>query len=340
MSDPFEAILRRMLHRDPRQRFGSAAEALNAVLALPSYDPSHAPLSRLVRSIVSNTASQPQQSQQAPVPAPPLAATKILEPKEQSASFPRTVPLPASSPPPIAQLAEEHSTSKGSPRAADPQIPRRQTEFGFVAGFSRHRVAQNLSGAIERFEREAEIEAGPRSFEAWILAKGSGGVEPVHGCRLPEGANNVLPWARFIDLGWRRTLTWAWYGKQPWGPDGFWVAEDALADEAMVLAASDLKRPTFAAVTQAQWIAWWAEREVDIALEFPGGRAPVSSKARALLAPGEDPPLSRADWLKLWGDRDPESAGTDIIRKLKQPASHKVTLRRSLWQRVFNVAPK
>jgi hypothetical protein len=271
----------------------------------------------------------------------PIPATKVLPGNELAPPIPLTTVLPSSiGPAPIAPLSA-HDTSAEIAPLTSAAPPPRQGNLGFVKGFTRDRVAKNLQRAIESFEQESERSTDKPSFEDWIIRSAVHGIDPVHECKLPTTAAKVFKWPRFAELGWKRPLTYAWYGPQPWGEDGYWVAEDNMANEAMVLFAEDLERPLFKKLPQQIWIRWWSEREVDIALEGPSGSLPpISARARALLGPGEPAPREKREWLKMWGERDPESAGTEVLRRLAEPGAATTNLRRSLWQRMFNIVQK
>lgn len=337
MSPTFDAVVRRMLSRNPADRFPTTAEALEALIKVPTYDASHVPLGRLVRSLLAGGVSAPVRLAIGPQQTKVIPATKVLPDNVGERAVPRTEVL--SAPPPVAPLQGEDASTSPQ-RGQHERAPKRHKNLGFVPGFTRERLAENLQRAIERFERQRAESTVPIAFEDWVITAGAEGVDPVHGCQLPINAALVFKWPRFIDLGWRRHLTCAWYGPQPWGKDGYWVAEDNLADEAMVLFANDLNRPLFSQVPQQTWIKWWSDREVDIAIEGPGGSLPpISLRARELLAPGETPPLDRHSWLKLWSDRDPASAGTETIRKLAK-GEGAPQVRQSIWQRLFNIVQK
>lgn len=314
-------VLARLLARDPSARFPSSADALAAVLELPTYTASPLALSRAVRDL--------QGEETAPVRRLPVTAVLPA-----AAQMPPTKLLPNTVSPAPDSATFDDTTPGSFNRSERP--PSRRQNFPFVEGHSEASLARGLAEAIARFEAEG---AGGEAvtFEVWMLAeRNRTGIDPVSLRPLPDRFADIVTWPRFVDVGWRVKLAYAWYGTRPWGPDGCWVAEDSFADEAMIVFPSDLGRSLFRDVTRATWARWWADREVDVLVEGPGsGRAPVSNRARLYLFPGEKPPVTHAEWLSLWAARDPESAGTDVRRRVRVPAAP--TMKRTLWERMFNI---
>jgi hypothetical protein len=130
-------------------------------------------------------------------------------------------------------------------------------------------------------------------------------------------------------------LAFNWHGSIPWGRDGYWIAEDLVDDEMMVVYPSDLGRDEFTGITRGQWEAWWRAREVDPRTEMPDGtRFPVSRRARQLLAPDAPAPRTKKEWYKLVRDKEE----TRLAPAVERVASPEQTLRPSVWQKLIRVA--
>ncbi len=334
-SEPFQKALESLLRESPHDRVSSASEALSAFLAVPSYDPSPAPLARLVRSAAGRSAGDADSPANVSPSNEELAPPSVLPPTQRLVSVGHTKVLPngpagdARGPVPQAPLYEAATSEENSLRPATAG-----QAHGYINGFSDSVLSQKLSLAFAKFELARG--AGPfnGTFEEWVLANSENGIDPISGQRLPVTFKSVISWPRFADLGWKVRLSPEWQGPRPWGDGGFWVAEDRLGQNAMVIFPNDLQHAAYKHVSRDAWLDWWAQREVDILSEGPlESKTPVSTRARSLLMPGDSAPQTVVAWARLLSERDPEAASTDIRRRTKSASATKS--KRTFWQRLF-----
>lgn len=341
-SPAFAEILNRLLSPQPQERFLSANDALLAFLSLRSYDPSPMPLARFVRDAAvareckpSPTSSVSEPQAQLPSTLVLVEPTRVLEaqarvghtrvlPQNAAAGLPQLVPA---APVPNAPL-NESSTSKEHPQGI------RSSSADFVQGFDAQKLGEAMGRALERFE--AAKEAGIVSaFEEWVMLNAADGRDPITGVALPLDFHAVLTWPRFCEVGWRVRLAPEWKGPRPWGREGFWVAEDRLSNESMVIHPEALGQGEYRSLSREHWVRWWQDREVNILNEGPRARTfPVSDRVRALLVPNEVGPRTPREYFTLLSLRDPESVNTDLRRRIDAPSATTAS-KLTFWQRLL-----
>ncbi|MDX2022269.1 MAG: serine/threonine-protein kinase [Deltaproteobacteria bacterium] len=341
-SPAFAEILNRLLCPSPQDRFPSANDALLAFLSLPSYDPSPMPLARFVRDAAvarEGKADPPPPVNETERQLPPtrvlIQPTRVLEPQAQPENT-RVLPQNAvSGPPHLIAVApvpnaplNEASTSKEHPQGI------RSGAADFVPGFDPQKLGEAMARALERFEvaKKAGI-AG--TFEEWVMLNADNGRDPITGVVLPVDFHAVLTWPRFCEVGWRVRLSPEWKGPRPWGREGFWVAEDRLSNESMVLHPEALGLGEYRSLSREQWVRWWQDREVNILAEGPRAKTlPVSERVRALLLPNEVGPRTPREYFMLLSLRDPESVNTDLRRRIDAPSAA-TAAKLTFWQRLL-----
>jgi hypothetical protein len=346
LSAELTRVVSTMLAPTPERRFATTAHALAALLdAAPSRGRGPLDLARFLRSIFVMTeepTSQPNETSRhvhaGPAPLGPVSDVRHVEADtrrdtSQDDDAPTAEARASVTSPPIAEPMAEGARERN--RLA--RIPNRFKQTSFVPGFSAARLATLFDAAIERHRKELESGAFRGSFEDWQEAHAQRGLDVVSGRPLPRDWTIVARWPRFTDVGWERPLGFNWHGSTPWGDDGYWIAEDAIDDEMMVVFEADLGRDEFTGISRGQWEAWWRAREVDPRAEMPGGsRLPISRRARLLLGPDGAPPRTKREWHGL------VSRGAETPRRRTSPVELRTeaekAMRTSLWQKLVNAA--
>jgi len=219
------------------------------------------------------------------------------------------------------------------------KIPRRLQAFARDAQFAVEKMPAHFEAA--EVARQAAQAAGhfAGSFEEWLIWNAERGRDAISGRALPEDYLDVARWRRFTDVGWARKLTFNWCGTIPWGDDGYWIAEDAIDDEMMVLYAADLERPAFQYVTPEQWRTWWQSREINIDTEGPGGIAPVSRKARELLGQKAGSSIDKTEWTrKVQSDIEVTETATFQRLQAQESKAQGGNPRASFWQKLTRLS--
>jgi hypothetical protein len=215
-------------------------------------------------------------------------------------------------------------------------IPKRFVPSSYDPEFPRARMNELFGTAVERYEAAVKAGEFQGTFDDWQAHHADRGYDAISGRPLPVDWSRVAKWPRFTDVGWERGLTFNWHGSIPWGKDGYWIAEDLIADEMMVVYPSDLGRDEFSDITLGQWETWWRAREVDPRAEMPDGtRLPMSRRARLLLGADAPPPRTKKEWYKLQEARERDGTKLPNIEKVTSPEQ---TLRPSVWQKLMRVA--
>lgn len=266
----------------------------------------------------------------APVPDSGMPRTTVL-PSPSNPPFQPTAILPADALPP--QTGNARAVHRRGPAA----IPKRFVTTEYAPGLDRAEHSSRMQAALAKHETEVAQGRFVGDFNDWLNAYAAQGIDAISGRGLPADWARVASWPRFAAVGWKRPLSFNWHGAIPWGDGGYWIAEDAWSDEMMVVFARDLRRDEFAEITEAQWLAWWGEREVDILKEQPGGsRLPISKAARELLGPGGTAPRTQREWTKI---QDAQAEQDSLVgRAVRTDQGPMNATRVSLWQKMMGVA--
>jgi hypothetical protein len=326
-----EDVVRRMLATRPEDRFPTTSAAGKALAALGYRPGGSAALSDLMLRLFS---------------LPPVSATltgrqRINLPSQPGDTLPdEKRPIDGSwlrdpSPPeflPITGTAAMPDPDLPSTRTIRTEVPRRRGTFRRDPEFPASRMASLYESAEKAHKEAVQSGAFAATFDDWLQHHASRGTDAISGRRLPADWNRVATWPRFTDAGWAHPLQFGWNGSAPWGADGFWIAEDSLADEMMVVFAKDLGRDEFATTTPETWAKWWRDREVDVDHELPGGRrVPMSRRAREILGESESPPLTKKAWQMLVFDHESVTSVRAVVPGQK-------TSRPSFWQKLFRLS--
>lgn len=287
-------VVLRMLAADRALRFPATSAALEALMPFSASGGGSIRVSELMLELFA-----------APSPSAPLAPVVAA----QTAVVPRLAERAAvdvrgrGGGPEPGVSAGQYSPSGTKVLPGSAPIPRRWSNGAARprrADFSEQQGRAMFQEAERRYQEEVASGAFSGSPEEWYRRYAERtGRDAYTGHPLPKDWFSVASWPRLANLGWERHLVIAWHGSYPWGEDGYWVVEDWVSDEMMVLRPEHLGRGEFRDITRFQFTRWWLDREVDPETELPGGRTPVSRKARLLVPAGARPPVTSAEWESL-----------------------------------------
>jgi serine/threonine protein kinase len=359
-----DAIVRRMLARSPEDRFPTTAACAMAVADLAPRAGSGSRLSELMLSLfplqitgdpaprIEKTGTltanirTPEHAMTAPHADVNAGVADTVFDMPRIAGNEAGTPAPSPAPPEIVrtQIIPELQTPPPGPELAPTRTFAHDRPPSRLRKLPRHPdyPVERMQALYDQAERQMRmaIEAGrfAGDFDAWMMSNAMQGRDALTGMKLPGDWARVARWPRFTDVGWVVTLHFNWLGTVPWGDDGFWVAEDPLADEMMVIQEKDLARPVFHGVTEQMWLSWWRLREVDARTELPGhDKAPMSRRARAILGQEARPPRSREEWQEILRTADSRDEGERRVGSAS-PVPLGATARQSFWQKLTRLS--